>query len=758
MRAPTSTYRLQLNANFTLFDAAATVPYLAELGVGAVYVSPVLAATPGSTHGYDVVDPTRIDPERGGEAGWRALVEATRSAGLGLVVDIVPNHLGVADPAQNPSWWSVLRLGQDSPSADWYDIDWAAGPLLLPVLGDDADPGDLRLVPTEDGGEVRYFDHRFPLAPGTWQPGDSLSAVLERQAYRLINWRRGDAELRHRRFFTITSLAGIRQEDPEVFDATHERVARWVGRAEISGLRVDHPDGLADPADYFGRLSALAPDAWLVAEKILEPGEQLPPWPVAGTTGYDALNEFTGVLVDASAAAGLDRVYRELTDDQLSARAHVREGKRRAASELLRAELNRMTRLTPEFDPGQLTELLIMLAVEFEAYRSYLPRGRELLDAAAGAIDHPLRDRVLARLTDPDDELAVRFQQFTGAVMAKGTEDTAFYRYARFVALNEVGGDAGRFGLPTDAFHAAQVRRQRDWPEAMTALSTHDTKRGEDVRARLAVLSELGEHWTRFAEAYLTTTGIRDRPLGYLLAQVIIGLGPDRDDPGARERLRAYAEKAMREAAVHTSWTDPDADFEAGVLAAVDAVFDNAGLADELARLETLVEQPGWSNALAQKLIQLTAPGVPDVYQGTELWDDSLVDPDNRRPVDYQRRRARLAGLNAAPPVDDSGAAKLWVTRQALRLRRDRPELFSGYRPVVANGPAATHLLGFDRGGAITLVTRLPYSLGETGWDETAVTLPDGTWRDELTGAEHAGQVAVTELFARLPVALLTRS
>ncbi|TDT34344.1 malto-oligosyltrehalose synthase [Naumannella halotolerans] len=757
MRAPTSTYRLQLTADFTLGDAAGLVPYLSALGVGAVYLSPVLQATEGSTHGYDVTDPTRIDVERGGESGWRALVEATRSHGLGLVVDIVPNHLGVAVPAENPAWWSVLRLGQDSPYANWFDIDWESGPLLLPVLGEDS-LTDLELHPTDEGGELRYYEHRFPLAPDSWAPGDSLTTVLDRQAYRLVDWRRGDSELNYRRFFTITSLAGLRQEDPDVFSETHALIGTWVRQAEISGLRVDHPDGLADPRNYFERLHSLAPQAWTVAEKILEPGERLPDWEVSGTTGYDALNEFTGVLINSGAAPEFDRMYRELTGDRRGAIAHVREDKERAASSLLRAEVNRMCRLVHDHPADQVAQVLIDLAVEFPTYRSYLPEAGESLQQAAENVDHPLLAALLVRLQDPEDELARRFQQLTGAVMAKGTEDTAFYRYGRFVALNEVGGDASHFGLTPSEFHHRQAERQQHWPEAMTALSTHDTKRSEDVRARLAVLSEMPQQWRRFAEAFLAAADFDDRPLAYLLAQVAVGMDPQPGDTDARGRLRAYAEKAMREAAVHTSWTDQDADFEAAVLRLVDHLFDDADLTDAFSRLQTLVEQPAWCNALAQKLLQVSGPGIPDVYQGTELWDDSLVDPDNRRPVDFAARAGMLAELMSAPAVDDSGAAKLWVTRQALHLRRDRPDLFTGYTPLAATGTASDHLLAFDRGGAITAVTRLPWTLAEDGgWRETTLELPAGTWGDVLSARTHSGTVPATELFGSLPVALLVR-
>ncbi|HLL62839.1 MAG TPA: malto-oligosyltrehalose synthase, partial [Propionibacteriaceae bacterium] len=733
---------------FTLQDAAELVDYLAELGVGAVYLSPVLQSTIGSTHGYDTTDPTRVDTDRGGAEGLQAVLDAARDAGLGVVVDLVPNHLGISVPAENPAWWDVLQHGRESAYADWFDIDWSRDRIVVPILGDDATlaVGD---------GELRYYEHRFPLAPGTWTDGDDPDTVHARQHYELVHYRRGNHELNYRRFFAVTTLAGVRVEDPAVLDATHTLVPSWVASG-VTGLRIDHPDGLVDPAEYLERLRATAPDAWITVEKILEAGEELPKsWPVAGTTGYDAMQEVNGVFVDPDSEPALTALYRRLTGDQRSIEEHIEQGKRMVVGELLPAEVHRMAALVPEVpDAGP---ALAEVAVGFHVYRSYLPDGVERLDealATATARRPELADTLAAlsdRLHDPADELARRMQQLSGATMAKGVEDTAYYRYARFVALNEVGGDPGRLGIPLVEFHDLQARRQAGQAESMTGLSTHDTKRGEDVRARLAVLAEIVEDWTGFAEAFLAATAVPNRAFGYFLAQTLAGAGQI-----GRERMHAYAEKAMREAADGTTWTEPDADFEGAVHAAVDAAYDDLALRGEWDRIDMLLTAPGWVNALGQKLVQLTMPGIPDVYQGTEVWDDSLVDPDNRRPVDFAALRDQLAEVQQVRfPVDASGAAKLWVTTSALRARRDRPDLFTGFRPVTADGPRAGHLVGFDRGGAVTLATRLPVGLARAGgWEDTAVDLP-GAATDVLTGTAYRGRTPVADLLATYPVALL---
>ncbi|HEV2778043.1 MAG TPA: malto-oligosyltrehalose synthase [Actinophytocola sp.] len=723
MTVPSSTYRLQLHGGFDLDAAAGLVDYLRRLGVGAVYTSPLLAAAPGSTHGYDVVDPTRVNPELGGEQARGRLVSALREAGLGLVVDIVPNHMSVAVPKANPWWWDVLEHGPRSRYAGYFDIDWERGPLLLPVLGDDGAEPDLEL----------------PDSPH----------------YQLVSWRRGNAELGYRRFFDITTLAGVRVERPEVFHDTHAEVLRWAKTGEVDGLRVDHPDGLADPGAYLRNLR-LATGCWLVVEKILHPGENLPPsWPVHGTTGYDALRQICGVFVDPAGERTITRLATELgvaTDF-----AAVDERCRRlVATTSLVAEMRRIAALVPDLPEEAVAELM----VAFPVYRSYLPEG---LAHWAAAVDRVRAKWPIMSTVDqmvrarPDGELARRIQQTSGMVVAKGTEDTAFYRYTRFVALNEVGGAPDRFGVPVEEFHAAATARESGWPAGMTALSTHDTKRSEDVRARLAALSELPDEWADAVRRWTARYPLPEPSLNLLAWQTLVGAWPI--DAG---RLVAYLEKAAREAKLRTSWTEQDDEFEAAVRAWPAAV-----LADESLGVAGLVERirpAGWSNSLGQKLVQLAGPGVPDVYQGTELLDLSLVDPDNRRPVDFTARARLLDRLEGGwlPAVDDE-AAKLHVVRTVLRLRRDRPELFTGYRPLHAEGPAAAHVLAFARGPERELVavaTRLPVGLERAGgWRDTLLPLTSGAgvWTDLLTGNVFGPWAGLGDLLARYPVALLVR-
>ncbi|GAB3915383.1 malto-oligosyltrehalose synthase [Microlunatus endophyticus] len=753
MTAPTSTYRLQIRPGFTLDDAAGLVDYLTALGAGAVYLSPVLTSTTGSEHGYDVTDPTTIDPQRGGEEGFAQLLAAAADAGLPVVVDIVPNHLGVDVPEQNPAWWDVLTAGRDSAYAGWFDIDWSADRLLLPVLGDGPDELDRLQV---SGGVLSYYEHRFPIAPGT---GDGTpQQVHDRQHYRLVNYRLAQTELGYRRFFAVSGLAGLRVEDPAVFDATHARIASMIDRG-VAGLRVDHPDGLADPAGYLDRLRSLAPDAWITVEKILEPGEQLPSWPVAGTTGYDALTDFTGIFVDTTGEEQLTRIYRRATGDDHDATEHVRIGKQFVLDTLFGSELRRIARLAPDLPAAgeKIIEVIKSAAAAYPVYRSYLPDGadctRRVLDQVSD--QHPelaaTVDRLRDRLTDPADELAVRFQQLTGATMAKGVEDTAFYRYHRLAALNEVGGDPAHFGTPVEAFHAAQQLRLTDWPDTMTTLSTHDTKRSEDVRAGMAVLAELPEQWAGFSGSLAEAVPMPEPGIGYLLAQTVAAVGLI-----DRKRLTAYLIKAAREASVGTAWIDGDPDFEAAIEAGVDRIYETDAIARLVTDFHRLVRPASLVNSYGQKLLQLLAPGVPDVYQGTELIDDSLVDPDNRRPVDFARRRRLLAELDSGARPGEPDAVKLLITSRALRLRREVG--LQGYRPLYASGSAADHLIGFDRGPVIAIATRLPIGLSARGgWDTTSIDLPDGEWTDVLSRSGHAGRVPVRTLLADFPIALLRR-
>ncbi|HEY0536143.1 MAG TPA: malto-oligosyltrehalose synthase [Actinoplanes sp.] len=752
---PSGTYRVQVRPEFPLSATAALADYLADLGVSHLYTSPLLAAAPGSSHGYDVVDHTKANPELGGEEGRLALKGALDAAGLGLVLDIVPNHAGVGVPAANPTWWDVLKYGTESKYANFYDIDWSRGRILIPVLADSPDAlDDLRV----EGGELRYYDKRYPIADGTGE--GAAREVHDRQHYELVNWTRGDSELNYRRFFAIVDLAGLRVEDPEVFEATHAEILRWYAEGAVQGIRVDHPDGLRAPGEYLERLHDAAPDAWLVVEKILEPGEEPPPWPVDGTTGYDALAEVCGVFVDPSTEAFFDTLDHHLTGGETSWQDLVHQTKYTLATTQLAAELQRMAHLVPEIEAAP--KALAELAACFPVYRSYLPFGARHLARArseAGRRRPGLiveLDQLTARLRQPSDELAQRFQQYTGAVMAKGVEDTAFYRWTRFTARNEVGCDPCDFGVTPDEFHDAMESRQRSRPRSMTTLSTHDTKRSEDVRARLAVLAEVPGDWTEVVRRWVRIAPLPDPALAHLIWQAAVGAWPI-----SRERLQAYAVKAARESGAGTNWLHPDERFEARLARMVDRIYDDPALHRDLSDFAASITAPGWSNALGQKLVQLTMPGVPDVYQGTELWDHSLVDPDNRRPVDFSLRRALLARIDDGwlPPIDDSGAAKLLVTSRTMRLRRQRPEIFSSYRPVFAEGHVGEHVLAFDRGGVVTVAVRLPVGLSRHGgWGDTTLSLDGHSWTEVFTNTSYGGnRLSMAELLHAYPVALLVK-
>ncbi|MET0447886.1 MAG: malto-oligosyltrehalose synthase [Aeromicrobium sp.] len=756
MTTPSSTYRLQLRPEFGFADARDVVGYLEALGVGAVYVSPVLDATPGSTHGYDVTDPRIARPALGGTPGWRELTGTVRSAGLGLVVDIVPNHMSVEVPRANPFWWDVLSKGKASQFAHWFDIDWTDGRVLVPVLGSDDDLDAL----TVEGDELVFYENRFPL---TGDASGTPREIHDRQHYALVDWRRGNTELNYRRFFDITTLAAVTVEKQDVFDAVHREVLSWVDAGEVTGLRVDHPDGLADPTTYMQRLRMHAPTAWLVVEKILHPGEPLPEsWPVDGTTGYDALGEIFGVLVDPAGEAPLTELAADL--GQETDYAEVEEIARRLVTDkILVAEVRRIAGLVEDVDTEPARAAVAETMIAFDVYRSYLPEvadhwataiatakeRRPDLASALDALDQQVTD-------DPAGELATRIQQTSGMVVAKGTEDTTFYRYTRFAALNEVGGSPDRFGIGVDEFHRSAAGRDSGAPAAMTTLTTHDTKRSEDTRARLAVLSEVPGDFAAAVRDWSARCGLDEPSLNLLAWQTLVGAAPISD-----ERLVDYLLKAARESKLRTTWTEPDEAFEQQIREWPARVRDTLG--DEVDAFVDRITAPGWSNSLSQKLVQLTAPGVPDVYQGTELWDFSLVDPDNRRAVDYDARRALLAqiGDGLVPEVDATGAAKLLLVHRTLTLRRDRPELFRGYRALAATGAAADHVLAYTRSDDLAVVaTRLPVGLASRGgWDDTTVELPVGTWTDVLTGEAVDGSApAIASLLGRYPVALLVRS
>ncbi|ROP74265.1 malto-oligosyltrehalose synthase [Curtobacterium sp. PhB115] len=775
-RVPVSTYRLQVSADFDLSAARDLVDYVHDLGADWLYLSPVLRAEPGSDHGYDVVDHTLVDPERGGDDALRALADAAHAVGLGVLVDVVPNHVGVATPAVNPWWWSLLELGQGSPVAWAFDVDWAAGDgrVRVPVLDDRL--LDAVSLDTSDADRpvLRVGDTAYPTAPGTVHDGDDVAAVHARQHYEFVHWKRADHELNYRRFFAVNTLAAIRVEEPEVFAASHAVIGAWFRDGLVDGLRIDHPDGVYDPAGYLQDLAELTGGAYTLVEKILEPGEQLPSsWPVDGTTGYDALGVLDRVFIDPAgepaltAASGAEPAdWQQLTHDT----------RRGIADGILGSEVERLARLlgpgtaTIGSDPvphARIVDAVAEVVASFDVYRTYLPEGvHHLVTALERAAESrpdldDVIDRIAPALVDPTNAAALRLQQTSGMVMAKGVEDTAFYRTSRLSSLSEVGGDPSVFSVSVDAFHQAQRDRLGSWPDTMTTLTTHDTKRSEDTRARIAVLAELGDEWAATLDRLQSLVPLEDRVFADLLWQAVVGARP-----ASRERLHAYAEKASREAGDSTTWTEPDQDFERRMHALVDAAFDDPAVVAVLDALDERIDAAGWSNGLAQKLVQLTAPGVPDVYQGTEFWDRSLVDPDNRRAVDYVERRHVLAELDGPdddgpedlPAIGIDGAAKLLVTTRALRARRDHPDLFTRYLALEATGSAADHVLAFDRGGAVTVATRLPIGLGRVGgWGDTLVH-PTPVDRVDLLTGRHvpaARGIRLDELLATYPVALL---
>ncbi|WP_399891082.1 malto-oligosyltrehalose synthase [Streptomyces sp. BBFR51] len=784
--APSATYRLQLQSAFPFEAAAAAVPYVASLGVSHLHLSPVLEAVPGSRHGYDVVDHARVREELGGEEGLRALARTAREHGLGLVVDIVPNHMAMS-PRHNRALWEVLREGPQSPYARWFDIDWQAqgGRLLLPVLG--APVGEVLDDLRVDGDVLRYHEHAFPLRDGTADL--PLPRLLDAQWYRPVWWRLARTELNYRRFFSISELIGVRAEDPEVFEATHAAILRLLREGVIDGLRVDHPDGLADPGAYLERLHRASGGRWTVVEKILADGERLPAaWPVAGTTGYDALRHVDGLFTDPAGYGELLGRYRGFaaprTDRGGDWAATVRRAAYKVLTHELATEMDRLTRVAHRLcvaspdpalrdrAPWALRTASRELLVRMEVYRPYTPADAATVvteEAAAearlaftvpeeaGAVD-VVRDLVLGRYGDGPDhvEFRTRFAQTASALRAKSVEDTAFYRYVPLLSATEVGGNPGSPAVSSREFHAYCARVQRDWPASGTVVSTHDTKRSADVRAALAVLTQCPERWADvLAEVTRTGEGVRDAQapdaqVAWAAWQTVFGLGP-----AGEERVREALLKHVREAGMHTSWTEQDPTYEKAVARFV-AAGPCGAPGERVAALRDALEPHIRANVLGTALTHLTMPGVPDLYQGTEHEYLALVDPDNRRPVDFPAEgegRGHVRGTGE----------KTAVTRAALTLRTRRPGAFGDtatYEPLRAEGPAAAHCVAFARSGqAVTAVTRLSLRLAEAGgWRGTTLPLPPGRWADTLApGREFTGHARVEDLFAVTPVALLER-
>ncbi|UQX03636.1 malto-oligosyltrehalose synthase [Streptomyces sp. RerS4] len=745
---PTSTYRLQLHPGFPFAAAEAAVPYLASLGVSHLHLSPVLEAVPGSTHGYDVTDHSRVRDELGGEEGLRALAACARAHGLALVLDIVPNHMAVPTPLRlNRPLWEVLREGPDSPYARWFDIDWRAGggQLLLPVLGEPPRRPDEWTVDAAAGvlrhGRPGAPPREFPLRAGTERL--PLPALLAAQWYRPACWREARTGLNYRRFFTISDLIGVRVEHPEVFAATHAKVLELVHDGVVRGLRIDHVDGLADPEAYLRRLRAeVGDDCWVVVEKILAREERLAPdWPVAGTTGYDALHRLDGLLTDPAGVAQLAARYARLADTP-----DWEETAATAAREVLTGDLAAELAALERRSGSDLAPAVRELLIAYPVYRPY-PGGpgpsaraleRAAVRAGADAVEG-VRDLLLR-----DPAFAARFAQTSAALRAKSLEDRAFYRWAPLLSANEVGGEPGGPGVEPEEFHAYCAHLERDWPATGTVLSTHDTKRSADVRARIAVLSQAPEAMDGAGPA---ADGL-DPQLRWVARQSAIGLG---DAPERAARLAAALLKSAREAGLRTSWTDPDEAYEARVPELVPPA---------PAELPPALERAARANLLGATLLHLAMPGVPEVYQGAEAEFRALVDPDNRRPAVFPREA--LAALDAGSDPRDVSEEKLALTATLLRLRRDRPALFRGYTPLRAEGPAARHLVAFTRSpDLLVAVTRLSHRLaGSGGWRDTRLPLPPGDWHPVTPaagGTPHRGTPLVATLLAAHPVGVWLR-
>ncbi|MFZ3597624.1 malto-oligosyltrehalose synthase [Streptomyces sp. BH104] len=775
---PTATYRLQLQPDFGFASAAAAVPYLASLGVSHLHLSPVLEAVPGSTHGYDVVDHTRVRAELGGEEGLRDLARTARGHGLGLVVDLVPNHMAAA-VSHNRPLREVLRDGPSSAYARWFDIDWQAqdGRVLLPVLGRHL--GEELPHVKVDGDVLRYYEHAFPLRAGTAHL--PLVELLDAQWYRLAWWRLARTELNYRRFFTISDLIAVRVEDPEVFEATHGKIVQLLREGVVDGLRIDHPDGLVDPGAYLHHLSGATGGRWTVVEKILQDEERLPAaWPVAGTTGYDALRHIDGLFTDPAGVDELLGLFRRFTgaaeDRGGQWAATVRRAAHHVVGHELAAEVDRLTREAAalcaeevelrDHAPWALRTALCELLVRVPVYRPYttggVPPETVLTASAAREAKTVFAVPEEARAVDAVRELALgrrgtspahtafraRFAQTASALRAKAVEDTAFYRFTPLLSALEVGGAPGSPAVSVAAFHAYCAHVQRDWPGTSTVLSTHDTKRSADVRAAISVLTQCPQQWeTLLADVTARTArggaGAPDPQLAWAAWQTVAGLGPARP-----ERLRTAMLKHAREAGLFTTWTEQNTDYERAVADFVDSG-PCGPPGHEVLRFMDGLEPHVRANILGAALVHLTMPGVPDLYQDTEHEYRALVDPDNRAPA------------HLTPKEHDTKAE---LTRRALRLRRARPAWFgdaAGYQPLPAQGPGEAHCVAYTRSARVVVATtRLSLRLAEAGgWRTTRLPLPEGEWI-ELLGPERrfSGHARVATLFEHLPVALLVRA
>ncbi len=878
MRIPLiATYRLQLGRTFNFAQAAARIPYLKKLGISHLYLSPVLDAATGSLHGYDVVNHTQLAPGLGGDEGFAQLVSAAHSAAIGIVLDLVPNHMSIAD-GRNRWWWDVLENGPSSKWAHVFDVDWdppeqrLKNVVLLPVLGDHlSEVLKAKQLKIEREGArfvVRYFEHRFPVAPrslGTMlqhaatrcdeprlgfladafaelppptsverkaverrhrdkevlrellevlivrsepaaraitqtlaqvnETPQMLDAMLELQNYRLSYWRSAERDLDYRRFFDVNSLVGVRMEDPHVFKEAHALIEKLYLRGDIDGLRVDHVDGLADPAGYLTQLRTLAPAATIHVEKILGKDEALPPWPVDGTTGYELGAELTALFTMPAAEPVLRALHDELTGSSPEFEAESISARQQVLRELLASDVNRLANLlvrlgeryweVRDYTRHELTELVAAIAASFPVYRTYvvpaektvreddkaviaraLSTARTLAPTLDSALFEFVGDLLLLRRTGTaEGEFVSRFQQLTAPAMAKGVEDTAFYRYSTLLALAEVGGSPERFHLSRDAFHARCEDARKNWPARLNATSTHDSKRSADVRARLVAMSQAPDRFAALARTFFQRTDqyvtdqMPDRTLRMIALQTLVGAWPLQPD-----RFKATLEKSAREAKTHTSWLHPNEKYDQALARFATAVLADAVLGRQLDDFVLDLLPRARAISLGWVLLKATTPGVPDFYQGTEVWNFSLVDPDNRSAVNWRLRDQAIEDPRVPTlEADEIGLTKLFVIRQTLKLRRERPELFdagAAYLPLEVTGAHAAAVVAFARVGrdgryAVVVVARWPKT-APADWGDTEVRLPDGTFDsrfDEQRALRHS--VSLPTLFARLPVALL---
>jgi len=917
---PIATYRLQLTKDFDFEKAADVVPYLKALGITHLYASPFMKARKGSTHGYDVIDHAKLNPELGGEAGFEKLSDALRRHDLGLILDFVPNHVGV-HYADNPWWLDVLEWGPASPHAVSFDIDWELlpyrkrGGVLLPILGSPYGEAlergeiELRYDASEGSFSCWYFEHRLPIAPerygemlrimvkeanaeasdagqrlqqlasrdqrfrhpdrkeapgfkaelkgitgandiiarglAAYRAGPERNAqtqvlhhLLERQHYKLGHWRLASSDINYRRFFDVNTLAGLRVEDAGTFEAAHRLVRTLIADGRLQGLRLDHIDGLRDPAQYFVRLRRLVREAqggdpkpfdskpfgsksfYVVVEKILGEEEKLHTFAgVHGTTGYEWMNVLTHLQIDPKGLDALDEIWRQISNRPPRLAPVLLDAKRRVLETLLTSEFTVLSRLlariasghysTRDYSADSLRQALELYVLHFPVYRTYLTgaapseHDRELISrtidraradwfAADEGIFDFLRDTLTMDLIKRKGathspprvrRFALKVQQFTGPLMAKSLEDTAFYRYHRLLALNEVGGDPSADSLPIERFHEIMQARAREWPHGMTATATHDTKRGEDARARLAALTELSSEWTSAAAKWkvlnaqhLVTSGNMRAPsvtTEYMLYQTLLGAWPlEGPDDTFVERIQAYALKAVREGKEETSWLNPNEGYEAGLKTFIGRILDRSASAEfleSLARLAQPMALLGTLNSLSQITLKATLPGVPDFYQGTEFWDLSLVDPDNRRPVDFAVRASTLTAMDRPDWQElarnwQDGRIKLAWIAHVLRLRNELTDVFTDgdYEPLDVSGLHRDHVIAFARrrgkDAAIIAAARLFAPFTQAGrvwptWETLDATIALGGL--SVDGVDAGGELPLSTLFQQLPVAVL---